>query len=816
MEIIKTEKDPVCGMTVNPAQSKPESVFNSTRYFFCGPKCKIKFDENPQLFTSHTGKNIAEKHSSDKSPSECAIMIKTQSAPPVTEEITSRTTNSNVYTCPMHPEIRQNQPGNCPICGMALESILPVLQQGPESEFSELRDMSKRLYVSGGLSALLLITTMGARHFLNGLWPANRFSTLELLLASPAVLWGGYPFYVRGFQSVVTKNLNMFTLIGLGTAVAYLYSVAVIFWPASFPNSFRDPMTGEIGLYFEAAAMIITFVLLGQVLELKARGETGEALKSLINLIPRTARKIQSDLQEIDIPIDQVIKNDRIRVRPGEKIPVDGTLLSGHSSVDESMITGEPIPIEKIRDSKVIAGTINGPGSFVLTADKVGAETLLSQIIGMVSEAQRSKAPIQKLADKLSSLFVPLVLLTSLITFISWAIFGPDPKLAYAIVNAISVLIIACPCALGLATPMAIMVASGEAAKMGILFKNAEAIEIMKKITTLVVDKTGTLTVGKPKLEVIQIFSSFRQKWSEDVVLSMVAAVERQSEHPLANAVVQAASELSNSKPANSKSATPIPTANEFKAVVGKGAHAKIGESRVVVGNAQFLADLEIKSAPEKVNAEIQSLRAKGFVIIYFAIDNDCVGYLGFQDPIRKTAKTTIEALVSSGIKVVMLTGDNETTAKHVAMELGISEFIAGVLPNEKANAVKDLQTRGQIVAMAGDGINDAPALAQAHVGIAMGTGTDVAIQNADITLLKSDLTGILRARRLSEATVSNIKQNLFFAFFYNILGVPLAAGVFFPFFGWLLSPMVGAAAMSLSSVSVIGNSVRLKNFKIL
>lgn len=694
------------------------------------------------------------------------------------------------YTCPMHPEIRNKGPGSCPICGMALEPASPPLDQDENNK--EYLQMKKRFWISTALSVPLLFLTMGGEHLL------TRFHHLlpyvELVFATPVVVWGGWPFFERFWQSVKNKSLNMFTLIGLGVGIAYIYSLIAVLFPEIFPDTFNDSMTGKVGLYFEAAAIIVTLVLLGQVLELKARGQTSAAIKALLGLAPKSARKIFEDGTEKDVPLDSIQFEDLLRVRPGEKIPVDGVVISGQTFVDESMITGEPIPIEKMVNSKVVGATINGTGSFVMRAEKVGKDTLLSQIVHMVSEAQRSRAPIQKLVDQVSAYFVPAVILSAVITFVIWAIVGPEPKLAHALVNAVAVLIIACPCALGLATPMSIMVATGKGATMGVLFKNAEAIELMRKVNTLVVDKTGTLTIGKPKLTTIKAFS-----FSENELLSLSASLEQASEHPLATAIVDGAKE---------KKVSLLPL-QDFKSFTGKGASAKIADQIIAIGNKTLMTDLAISLGDYEQEANI--LRVSGQTVMYVASNRKLIGILGVMDPIKETTISAIQELRKLGIKVVMITGDNEKTAKSVANKVGLDGFFADILPQGKADIIKQMQSEGRFVGMAGDGINDAPALAQAHVGIAMGTGTDVAMNSAGITLIKGDLTGIIRARSLSEATLRNIKQNLFFAFFYNALGIPVAAGILYPFFGVLLSPMIGAAAMSLSSISVIANALRLK-----
>ncbi|MES3038377.1 MAG: copper-translocating P-type ATPase, partial [Bdellovibrionota bacterium] len=656
-----------------------------------------------------------------------------------------------------------------------------------------------RFWVCTALSIPLLFITMGGRHFIHEQGLLRILPWVEVALSTPVVLWGGWPFFVRFFQSIKNRSLNMFTLIGLGVGVAYIYSLIAVFFPNLFPDSFRDSMTGEAGLYFEAASVIVTLVLLGQVLELKARGQTSSAIKALLGLASKTARRISSDGYEADVPIEDIRVGDKLRVRPGEKIPVDGRVISGASSVDESMVSGEPIPVEKAAGAKIIGATINGTGSLVIEAEKVGKDTLLSQIVQMVADAQRSRAPIQKLVDKVSSYFVPAVILSAIVTFAIWALVGPEPKLAHAMINAVAVLIIACPCALGLATPMSIMVATGRGATMGVLFRNAEAIELMRKVNTLVIDKTGTLTLGKPKLVTVKVMTDI----SEPEFLSLAASLEQASEHPLAHAIVTGAKEKGVS----------LLEVKEFKSVTGKGATAQVSSHQIAIGNKALLEDLSVNLG--NAESEADTLREDGQTVMYVAIDGKLAGLLGVTDPIKESTIPAIQELRKLGIKVIMMTGDNQKTAQAVAKKVSLDGFFADVLPQGKAEIVKKMQSEGKFVAMAGDGINDAPALAQAQVGIAMGTGTDIAMNSAGITLIKGDLMGIVRARALSEATLSNIKQNLFFAFIYNALGVPVAAGILYPTFGILLSPIIAAAAMSLSSVSVIANALRLKKVKV-
>ena len=695
------------------------------------------------------------------------------------------------YTCPMHPEVRQIGHGSCPKCGMALEPLI-----ADNSEDTELKDMSKRFWLATLFTIPLFILSMG--NLLPGQPISKLLSSqwqviLEFLLATPVCLWSAWPFYVRGIDSVKRRSLNMFTLIGLGVSVAYVYSVIATLLPSIFPESFRVS-SGHVAVYFEAAGVIVTLILLGQILELKARNQTNAAIKKLLGLAAKTARRISPDGTEEDIELSDVQIGDFLRIRPGEKIPVDGTITEGQSSVDESMITGEPIPAEKHVDDSVVGATVNGTGSFIMRTEKIGSETLLSRIVQMVAEAQRSKAPIQKLADIVSGYFVPAVVLIAIATFIVWAWIGPDPKMAYAMINAVAVLIIACPCALGLATPMSIMVATGRGALMGVLFKNAESIELMRKVTTIVVDKTGTLTEGKPKLVTVKPSGNLE----DNELLRFVATIERGSEHPLAEAIVKGAQERG----------VELGQIDNFKSITGKGVKGEIDGRSVVLGNKVLMQSEGIELS---ISSEDEVLRIEGQTVMYVAIDKIFAGLIGVADPIKATTKKAILALHKEGIKVVMLTGDSKTTANAVAKKLDIDEVIAEALPNQKVEAVSSLQSQGEIVAMAGDGINDAPALAKANVGIAMGTGTDVAMESADVTLVKGDLLGIVRARKLSRTTMSNIKQNLFFAFAYNSVGIPVAAGVLYPVFGMLLSPMIAAAAMSFSSVSVIANSLRLK-----
>jgi Cu+-exporting ATPase len=771
--------DPVCGMTVNPSSAAGSFAYQNQIYYFCSTHCVAKFREHPEAFLNK------------QSPQPIGISrLRTK---PVAPE------QGSAYTCPMHPEIVSDQPGSCPICGMALEPRTVSLadQQNPE-----LSDMTRRFWVAVVLTIPLLLVAMSdlifPMGFLAGLAPASFWGWVEFALATPVVLWAGWPFFVRGWQSLVNRSLNMFTLIALGVSVAYVFSVIAKFFPELFPLSFRD-MSGAPPVYFEPAAAIVTLVLLGQVLELRARSQTGAAIKALLGLAPKTARRLNVADGEEDVPLDQIQVGDRLRVRPGEKVPVDGVVVEGKSAVDESMVTGESIPVVKQTGDRVIGATVNGTGSLVMRAERVGSETLLSQIVQMVAEAQRSRAPIQKLADTVSAFFVPIVIAAAVLTFLTWSLWGPEPRLAHALVNAVAVLIIACPCALGLATPMSIMVATGKAAQSGVLFKNAEAIEVLRKVEILVIDKTGTLTEGKPK--VVSTVPSAGV--DERELLRLAASLERGSEHPLAAAIVAAAEERG----------LELTSPGEFKSLTGKGVTGVVAGRRVALGNAALFQDLQITSVG--LEAQAESLRADGQTVMFVSLDDRFAGLIGVADPIKQTTREAINQLHAEGMRIVMLTGDSRTTAQAVATKLGIDEVVAELLPDQKVEVVKRFQSEGRVVAMAGDGINDAPALAQSQVGIAMGTGTDVAMKSADVTLVKGDLRGIVRARILSRLAMQNIKQNLFFAFVYNSLGVPIAAGALYPFFGILLSPMIAAAAMSLSSVSVIGNALRLRNAKL-
>ena len=703
-----------------------------------------------------------------------------------------------VYICPMHPEVRDIKNSGCPICGMALEPETVSLE---EEDTSELDDMTRRFWICTVLTIPLFIIAMSEMIGINlnsiladyGI--SNKgLNIIQLVLATPVVVWGAKPFFIRGWQSIKTMNLNMFTLIAIGTGAAYLFSIVATFFPDIFPPSFKDH-SGQVGVYFEAAAVITTLVLLGQVLELRARSQTSGAIRSLLELAPPTARRVDEQGQEVEVSLEEVKTGDKLRIRPGEKVPVDGLVIDGESRIDESMVTGEPMPVSKSVDDSVTGGTVNGTGTLLIEAVNVGQDTVLSKIVQMVSEAQRSQAPIQRQVDKVSSWFVPAVIVSAIITFIVWAIFGPEPALAYALVNAIAVLIIACPCALGLATPMSIMVGTGKGAQHGVLIKNAEVLERMEKVDTIVVDKTGTLTEGRPKLTSIDVSSG----WQEDEVLTLVAAVEASSEHPLAAAIVEAAKERDLN----------LPTATNFDSITGEGVKASVNNHDVAIGNDKLMKHLN--SYDLALSDQADKRRSDGETVMFVAIDNKPAGLISVSDPIKTSTKDAIDFLHSESLKVIMLTGDNKVTAQAVAKKLGIDEVHADVSPEDKKRIVQQLESNGLTVAMAGDGINDAPALAQATVGIAMGTGTDVAMESAGITLIKGDLMGIAKAHKLSEATMKNIRQNLFFAFIYNSLGIPVAAGLLYPFFGLLLSPMIAAAAMSLSSVSVIGNALRLR-----
>jgi P-type Cu+ transporter len=803
------ERDVVCGMMVDPAKAAGSSEYEGKTYYFCGKGCKARFDANPARYVRPEPATEASKsavlvargtHSPDFPPASTGSRFPDPGSLSSTgsgrsELVEGRIpTASTKWTCPMHPEIVRDAPGSCPICGMALEP-LTITAEEPENE--ELRDMTRRFWIGVALTIPTLAIGMAdlipGRPLERVLSPATA-TWVQLVLATPVVLWGGWPFFVRGWQSVVNRSPNMFTLIALGVGVAYMFSVVATLAPGLFPPSFRNE-SGTVGVYFEAAAVIVTLVLLGQVMELRARSHTGAAIRALLGLAPKTARRIGEHGREEDVPLEHVHPGDRLRVRPGEKVPVDGVVLEGKSSVDESMVTGEPIPVEKGPDDRVIGATVNGTGSLIMRAERVGSDTLLAQIVNMVAQAQRSRAPIQRLADVVSGYFVPIVVAIAIVTAIVWAIFGPEPRMAHAIVNAVAVLIIACPCALGLATPMSIMVATGKGATVGVLFRDAEAIEVMRKVDTLVFDKTGTLTVGKPRVISLKTAAG----WDESKLLRLAATLEAASEHPLAAAIVQGAIERGISS-AN---------AEQFASITGKGVEGRVEGHAAALGNRRLMEDEGISTM--ELDTAAEELRKQGQTVMFVAVDGRLVGLIGVADPIKETTAEAIRQLHGEGMRLVMLTGDNRTTAEAVARQLGIDDVLPEVLPDQKAEVVKRLQREGRFVAMAGDGINDAPALAQAHVGIAMGTGTDVAMESAGVTLVKGDLRGIVRARRLSGATMGNIKQNLFFAFVYNSLGVPIAAGVLYPFFGLLLSPMIAAAAMSFSSVSVIANALRLR-----
>ena len=754
-------RDPVCGMSVDPATSQHRFDYRGETHHFCSAGCRTKFAADPAQYLDKTTPKAA--------------------AP-----------EGTIYTCPMHPQIRQAGPGSCPICGMALEPEVASLDAPPNPE---LADMTRRFWIGLVLSIPPVVLEMGG-HLVGGHgWVDQTLSNwIQLVFATPVVLWAGWPFFVRGWQSLLTRNLNMFTLIAVGTGVAYVYSLVGTIAPGIFPATFRGH-GGAVAVYFESAAVITVLVLLGQVLELRAREATSGAIKALLQLAPKTARRIDDNGADHEVEIDSLRVGDHLRVRPGEKVPVDGVILEGRSSLDESLVTGESMPVTKEAGGKVIAGTLNQSGSFVMRADKVGRDTLLSQIVKMVAEAQRSRAPIQRLADQVAGWFVPVVIAVALIAFGAWAMFGPEPRMAFGLVAAVSVLIIACPCALGLATPMSIMVGVGRGAGAGVLIKNAEALEWMEKVNTLVVDKTGTLTEGKPKVVAIIPVKGFE----ESEILRLAASVERASEHPLADAIVRAAKERH----------LDLGKVEEFDSPTGKGATGNVDGKTIVLGNAKFLASLGVET--RSLDADGQRLRGDGATVINIVVDGKLAGLFAIADPIKQSTPAALEALAAEGIKVIMLTGDNRTTANAVARELGIVDVEAEVLPDQKIAVVAKLQKAGRIVAMAGDGVNDAPALAAAKVGIAMGTGTDVAMESAGITLLGGDLGGIVRARRLSQATMSNIRQNLFFAFIYNTAGIPIAAGILYPTFGILLSPIIAAAAMALSSVSVVGNALRLR-----
>ena len=758
----KTAKDPVCGMSVTIDTAKHTAEHAGRTYYFCSAGCRVKFAADPARYLAD------EKPTPEPMP------------------------EGTIYTCPMHPEVRQVGSGSCPICGMALEPELVTADAAPNPE---LADMTRRLWIGLILTLPVFVLEMGRHltglHLLLGQQTSN---WLQLVLATPVVLWAGWPFLERGWASLRTANLNMFTLIAMGTGVALVYSLVATVFPDLFPADMRGA-DGAVPVYFEAAAVITVLVLLGQVLELRAREQTGSAIRALLDLTPKRARRLKADDMDEDVPLEAVVVGDRLRVRPGERVPVDGEVISGRSSVDESMVTGESMPVTKEVHAKVIGGTMNQTGSFIMRADKIGRETLLAQIVQMVAQAQRSRAPIQRLADQVSAWFVPLVMAVAALAFLAWWVWGPEPRLAYALIAAVSVLIIACPCALGLATPMSIMVGVGRGAQSGILIRNADALERLEKVDTLIVDKTGTLTEGKPKVVAVWTVSGV----AENDLLRLAGSLERSSEHPLAAAIVQAATARGLA----------LTAAQDFDSPVGKGVIGTVENRRIAIGNRRFLAELGIDVAP--LQAESEKLGQGGATVVLVAVDDEAAGLIAIADPIKASTPKAIAALKAAGIRIVMLTGDTRTTANAVAGQLGIAEVHAEVLPDVKGKVVERLRAEGRIVAMAGDGINDAPALAAADVGIAMGTGTDIAIQSAGVTLVKGDLLGIARARELSAVTMANIRQNLFFAFIYNAAGVPIAAGVLYPIIGIVLSPMVAAAAMALSSVSVIGNALRLR-----
>lgn len=817
--------DPVCGMRVDPAKARATREYSGKTYYFCCEGCAKKFVDAPEKYLASrpTGAPLM---SIAPAIANSQVTPKSSTSPAASAHRPQQSTkiNEQIYVCPMDPEVRSPQPGPCPKCGMALEPLYPlavtekieytcpmhpeIVRREPgtcpicgmalearnasaiEESNPELIDMTRRFWVSVALTIPLLAFGMTAGMWRSDISPGVA-AWIQLAFATPVVLWGGWPFFERGWSSVRNRTLNMFTLIAMGTGTAYLYSLVATFAPGLFPAQFRDA-SGALPIYFEAAAAITTLVLLGQVLELRARQQTGGAIRALLQLAPKSARLVEPDGREKDVPLEVVQPGDRLRVRPGEKIPVDGTVLDGDSSVDESMVTGEPIPVEKIAGSTVIGGTVNTTGTLIMRAERVGNETLLAHIVQMVSDAQRSRAPIQQLADRVSSYFVPAVILVAGVTFICWALFGPSPRFAHAILNAVAVLIIACPCALGLATPMAIMVGTGRGASAGVLVKNAEALEILESIDTLVFDKTGTLTEGKPRVAAIEPANG----WKAIHLLRFAAAVEQPSEHPLANAI------LAEARRQNAR----VETADEFKSFPGKGIIGRVDGHAVALGNAALFREMRIIVASDSENNN-----REGQTVVYVAVDGQWVGSIAITDSLKASTPEAIADLKKQGLHMVMLTGDSRTAAEAVARRLGINEVIAEVLPGEKAEAIEKLKSQGRRVAMAGDGINDAPALAAADVGIAMGAGTDVAIESAGITLVKGDLRGIVRARRLSRKTMQNIRQNLFFAFAYNTIGIPIAAGILYPFFGLLLSPIIASTAMTFSSVSVITNALRLR-----
>jgi Cu+-exporting ATPase len=811
--------DPICGMNVEPKSAAGSHVHNGQTYYFCSKHCLAKFKESPEKFLkpqaqehatrghAHVAPEIQKAALAEHGAYVCPMDPEVRESKPgacpkcgmaLEPAAPAAPSVKTEYVCPMHPEIVRPEPGACPICGMALEPRTVTLE---EKANPELVEMTRRFWAGVVFSAPVAFLAMS--DLIPG-QPVQRsvspqlLNWLQLVLATPVVLWGGWPFFQRGWASMVNRSLNMFTLIAIGIGTAFVYSLVATLFPDAFPESFRSH-GGGVGVYFDAAAVITTLVLLGQVLELRARSKTSRAIKALLGLAPKTARMLRNDGTETDIPLERVKPGDRLRVRPGEKVPVDGIVLEGSTSVDESMITGEPIPVEKTENSRVTGGTVNGTGSFVMRAERVGSDTLLAQIVRMVAEAQRSRAPIQKLADIVAGYFVPAVVLVAVVTFIVWALFGPEPSMAYGLLNAVAVLIIACPCALGLATPMSIMVGTGRGAMAGVLIKNAEALEVLEKIDTLVVDKTGTLTEGKPHLAALVPVPG----QSEDELLRLAASLERGSEHPLAAAIVSGAE----------KRELKLTDAREFRSITGKGVVGSVDGKWIALGNRKLLEELKVE--PGDFLNQSEELRKDGQTVMYVVVDGAVAGLVGVADPVKQSTAEAIQMLHQDGIRIVMLTGDNRTTAEAVAKQLSIDEIQADVLPEQKGEVVKRLQAEGRMVAMAGDGVNDAPALALAHVGIAMGTGTDVAMESAGVTLVKGDLRGIAKARRLSRGTMRNIRQNLFFAFVYNVLGIPVAAGALYPFFGILLSPVIASVAMTFSSVSVISNALRLNRLEL-
>ncbi len=802
---VPTAIDPICGMTVKITPEAVHSVFQDQEYYFCCNGCKTKFDKDPALCLDKS-KTEPEKPAAPGTTYVCPMhpeVVEEQNIPcricgMALDAIEPIQLGAQVeYTCPMHPEVIQESPGSCPECGMALEAKQVQLEEAENPEYT---DMKKRFWLGLGLTIPVFILAMSdmipgqpLKKLISSKWQIY----LQLLLATPVVLYAGLPFFERGWQSIKTFNLNMFTLIAIGTGAAYLFSLVTVFLPQLFPPEFVNK-AGLVDVYFESAAVIIVLVLLGQVLELRARAQTGKAIRALLTLVPPTARRIEADGSEVEVPLEQIKSGDKVRILPGDKIPVDGLTIEGHSSVDESMITGEPIPAEKKTGDKLTGGTLNGTGTMILQAEKVGEQTLLAQIVQMVSQASRSRAPIQKLADVVSQYFVPAVVLTSIITFILWSTIGPEPAMVYAFVNAVAVLIIACPCALGLATPMSIMVGTGKGAGAGVLIKDAEALETLEKVTDLVIDKTGTITEGKPRLVSLKALHN-----NETELLQLAASLEKGSEHPLAQAVLEAADQRKIETTA----------VKNFVAVSGQGIEGIVKGKAAALGNEALMRRLNVDISTHK--EQIARLRDQGQTVMFLSYENQLQGYLAVSDPVKETSAAAIRTLKEKGLRIHILTGDNQRTARAIAQNLHIDEVKAEVQPADKHNYVEELKKSGAMVAMAGDGINDAPALAAAHVGIAMGTGTDIAIESAGITLVKGDLMGLVRAKTLSRAVMSNIRQNLVFAFGYNMLGVPIAAGLLFPFFGVLLSPMIAAAAMSFSSVSVISNSLRLRALKL-